>query len=154
MNSENPRSMVRFGGHPVVRFLVAFPIACFSGALVTDIIYAQTADMLWADFSAWLLAVGMFFGVLAAIAGIVDLIAHRRVRPLRQAWPLIVGALVVLVLGLFNNLVHSRDAWTSIVPAGLALSVITVIVMLVTVWLGSATEYPPSTGMQYSGMRQ
>ncbi len=46
-----------------------FPIACFGCALVTDIVYWRTADIMWADFSAWLLTVGLIFGVLAAIAG-------------------------------------------------------------------------------------
>ena len=47
------------------------------------------------------------------------------------------GSLLALVLGLFDNLVHTRDAWTSVVPAGLALSAITVVVMLATVWLAA-----------------
>jgi len=42
----------------------------------------------------------------------------------------------VLVLAFFNNLVHSRDAWTSVVPTGLILSALTVAVMIVTAALG------------------
>ncbi len=111
--------------------LVSFPIACFTSALITDIAYAQTANMLWADFSDWLLALAMAGGVLAAIAGLVDLIANRR----RRVLPVVVGSLVVLALGLLNNFVHSRDAWTSVVPMGLALSALTVLVVLVTAWM-------------------
>ena len=153
MNSQNSGSMVRITGHPILYILVSFPIACFSATLLTDIAYASTADIMWADFSAWLLAIGMFFGVLAAIAGIVDVVANRRIRPPRQAWPVAFGSLVVLILGFFDNLVHSRDAWTSVVPAGLALSAVTVIVMLITAWLGSARMDRRSVGLQYSGVR-
>ncbi len=147
MSSQYPGSTVRLAGSPMFRILVSFPIACFCCALVTDLAYLKTADMTWADFSAWLLAVGMVFGVLAAVAGLVDLIRLRRTRASRPVWPVALGALIVLALGLVNNFVHSRDAWTSVVPQGLVLSVLTVIVMLATAWFGAtitraAAPYP------------
>jgi uncharacterized membrane protein len=154
MNSDSPRSRARIAGHPILRILVSFPIAFFTGALATDITYAQTADMMWADFSAWLLAAGMVMGVLAAIAGLVTFVRNRRVRAQRPAWPLVICGLVTLILALLNNLVHSRDAWTSVVPLGLALSAVTVVATLVTAWLDSATVYRHSVGVQYSGVRQ
>ena len=88
MNINTPEPIVRTGGHPILRMLVSFPIACFCGALVTDIAYAWTADMMWANFSAWLLATGMLMGVLAAIAGFVHVLANRRARSLRTVFVL------------------------------------------------------------------
>lgn len=35
----NPRSTASFGGHPIHPMLVPFPIACFTGALVADIMF-------------------------------------------------------------------------------------------------------------------
>lgn len=154
MSINTPEPIVRIGGHPILRILVSFPIACFCGALVTDMAYAWTADMMWADFSAWLLAVGVIMGVLAGIGGLVDAVANRRARTLRQVFVLFIGSLVVLVLAALNNLVHSRDAWTSVVPLGLAISAVTVVVMLITIWLGSGSVYRPVVGVQYSGVRQ
>jgi uncharacterized membrane protein len=157
MNSDNPRPSARIAGHPVTHILVSFPIAFFSGALATDIAYAQTADMIWADFSAWLLAAAMFTGGLAALAGIVDVVANRRVRARRSVWPLAIGSLLVLILGLFDNLVHSRDAWTSIVPVGLALSAAIVIIVLITAWLGFSTvtvDRPDAAEAYSEGVRQ
>jgi uncharacterized membrane protein len=124
--------------YPVFRILAAFPIAGFCGALATDIAYAATADMIWADFSAWLLASAMVTGVLAAIVGVVDVVAGRRGWVLWRAWPIVIGSLLVLALGLLDNLVHSRDAWTSVVPFGLALSAATVLVALITAWSGGS----------------
>ncbi|MEA2737260.1 MAG: hypothetical protein QOH05_567 [Acetobacteraceae bacterium] len=154
MNSDTPGSTARIAGYPILRTLAAFPIACFSGALATDIAYAGTADMLWADFSAWLLAVGMIMGGLATMVGIVDFVVDRTLRAHRALWPVMIGSLLVLILGLFNNFVHSRDAWTSVVPLGLELSAATVVVMLITIWFASATTYRRDVSMQYSGVRQ
>jgi uncharacterized membrane protein len=152
MNSDTPRSAVRIAGHPVLRILVSFPVACFCAALVTDIAYSRTADITWADFSDWLLAGGMAMGVLAAIAGVVAAIADRRTRRQRRLWPVVAGSIVTLLLGFLNNLVHSRDAWTSVVPQGLVLSVLTVVVMLITIWLASDTVYRVGV-VPYTGVR-
>ena len=154
MNSDISESTTRRGGHPVLRTLASFPIACFTCALVTDIAYVQTTNVLWADFSAWLLAVGMAGGVVAAITGFVSLLADRRNRTQRFPWPIVIGSLLVLVLALFNNLVHSRDAWTSVMPTGLALSAVTVLVMLATAWLASSAGQRRGVAMPHSGVRQ
>lgn len=146
-NDTPPVSRARIAGHPIHSMLVPFPIVCFTGALLTDIAYARSADMMWADFSAWLLAVGGVMGALAAIAGLVDFLGNRQVRAQRPAWPHMLGNVVVLVLALFNNFVHSRDAWTSVVPTGLILSALTVAVMLVTAWLGASMVYRHRVGV-------
>jgi len=65
--------------------LVPFPIACFVGTLMTDLAYWKTAEMMWADFSAWLLLAGLVVGVLAAIAGLIDFLSNRLVRALAPA---------------------------------------------------------------------
>ena len=66
----------------------------------------------------------------------------------------VIGSLLVLIFALFDNLVHTRDAWTSVVPAGLALSAVTVVFMLITAWFGSAMPYQQGAGGQYPGVRQ
>jgi len=146
--------MARSGGHPILRILASFPIACFTCALVTDIVYVQTTNMMWADFSAWLLAVGLAGGVVAAVAGVISLMAGRRGHTQRSVWPIVVGSLMVLVIAFFNNLVHSRDAWTSVMPTGLALSVATVLLMLVTAWFAASADRRRGAVMEYSGVRQ
>lgn len=122
--------------HPIHPILIPIPIVCFIGALVTDIAYAVTAEMMYADFSAWLLFIGIIFGVLAAIAGLIDFLGNRLIRQKAPAWPHLIGNLVVLVLVFFNNMIHTRDAWTSVMPAGLILSIVTVLILPVTGWLG------------------
>ena len=153
MNSDLALYPVRVAAHPVVRILAAFPIACFSAALATDIAYAASTNIMWADFSAWLLAGGMAFGVLAAIGGLIDAIRNRHARARGPVATIALGGLVVLALALLNNLVHSRDAWTSVVPLGLVLSAATVAIMLITAWRSSNAIYLRATDLQFAGAR-
>lgn len=140
------RPTAQVAKHPIHPMLIPIPIVCFIGALVTDIAYALTAEMMYADFSAWLLLVGIVFGVLAAIAGLIDFFGNRLIRQQAPAWPHLIGNFAVLVLAFFNNLIHTRDAWTSVVPVGLILSVITVIILPVTGWLGWEMVYRHGAG--------
>jgi uncharacterized membrane protein len=144
---ETISSTAHVAGHPIHPMLVPIPIVCFMGALVTDITYWVTAEMMWADFSSWLLIVGLIFGVLAALAGLTDFLGNRFIRSLAPAWPHLLGNLVVLILALFNTLIHTRDAWTSVVPMGLVLSIVTVLILPVTGWLGWALVYRHRVGV-------
>src|SRR3954447_8084287 len=121
MARNNPRSTARIAKHPIHPILVPFPIVCFVGTLLSDLTYWRTAEMMWADFSAWLVTVGVIMGFLAAIAGLTDFLANPRIRAQSPAWPHLLGNLLALVLSVINMLIHTRDAWTSIVPTGLIL---------------------------------
>lgn len=152
MNQDRVAQRPGTAGLPLLDILSAFPIAFFTGALATDAAYSQTANIMWADFSAWLLAVGEAGGVAAALVGVIILIANRRLPRMQPIWPVVVGCVSVLVIGFINNLVHSRDAWTSVVPTGLALSALTVILMLVVAWFGFAAAHRTVGQTSYAGV--
>lgn len=125
---------------PIHGILAAYPLACFTGALLTDVAYANSANMQWANFSVWLITAGVITGLLAALAGIADALAHRgQRRRKRSAWHNL-ATIVMLVLAVINGFIHSRDAWTSVVPTGLVLSALTAMLALVTAWSGYALE--------------
>jgi uncharacterized membrane protein len=147
MPSDTPRSTARIGGHPIHPMLAPFPIVCFVGTLVTDTAYAITADMQWANFSAWLLAAGLIMSVFAVIAGLTDAIGDRRILRLRPAWIHVLGNIVALALAVLNALVHTRDAYTSVVPTGLILSLLVVLILLVTGWNGWDMVYRHGVGL-------
>lgn len=128
--------------------LVQFPITCFMLALLTDIAYWQTSNLMWLEFSAWLLLAGFAVGALAAALGLIGLIARPDIGDREFAWPQVVGAGVVLLLAFFNNLVHARDGWTAVVPWGLTLSALTVLVILVTLWLGAGLVHGRAVGVR------
>ena len=116
---------------PIHATLTSFPIACFTLTVVTDVIYVQTANLLWLHFSEWLLLAGLVFGVPALILQAIDLFIVRNRRP----WLPLLSGLVVLLLAAINSFVHTADGWTAVVPYGLSLSVATVVAMIVTAWL-------------------
>lgn len=146
--SINPRSTVSLRGHPLHVMLVPVPIFCFVATLVTDIVYWRTAAMQWANFSAWLLVVGLLFAVCAAAAGLIDFFREPRIRELRAAWVHGVGNAAVLVLSVFNAMIHARDAYTSVVPSGLILSALVVAILLVTGWNGWTMVYRHGVGVR------
>lgn len=148
----HPRSTARIGSHPIHAMLVPIPVVCFVGTLVTDIAYWFTANMQWANFSAWLLSVGLIVAALAVLAGLIDFFGDRRIRNLRSAWIHAGGNAVALVLSIINIFVHSRDAYTSVVPTGLILSALVVLILLVTGWNGAALVHRYGVGVQ-SGER-
>lgn len=112
--------------------LRSFPIACFSLALLTDIAYWQTSNLLWLHFSEWLLLAGIALGVIAVLAGGLDYLVRGR-RPASLA---VIASVAVLALGAINNFVHTADGWTAVVPYGLTLSAATVLAMIIAGWLG------------------
>lgn len=129
-------------GPSIFSILTQFPNVCFTLALLTDITYWQTSYLMWTEFSSWLLLVGISFGALALIAGIVAMFTSRA-GGVTLGWPRLIGLFVVLMLAFFNNLIHARDGWTSVVPWGLTLSALTVLVILMSPWLGTRVHVWP-----------
>ena len=106
---------------------------------------------MWVDFSDWLLAIGLLMGVLAFFAAAIDFLASRAVRAQRPAFLHLLGTILTLVLATVDNLVHSRDGWTSVMPGGLVLSAILFVTVILTAWLGSEMIYRHGVGVTYPG---
>lgn len=115
------------GVKPIHRILAPFPVAYFAAALVTDLAYWRTAEVMWERFSVWLIAGGLVVSALVALAAVIDLIFARQ----RPAWSRAIGYTVAVLLSLLNVFVHSRDGYTAVVPVGVTLSVIVVAILLV-----------------------
>ena len=128
-------------GNVLLPLLASPPATCFTGALITDIAYWQTANMQWANFSAWLLAAGLVVALFAGIVGLLDLLLDARVRALGFAHEYAYGNVLAWLIAIVNSFVHSRDAWTSVVPWGLILSALTVLILLITGWMGWGLLY-------------
>ncbi|HEY1724565.1 MAG TPA: DUF2231 domain-containing protein [Steroidobacteraceae bacterium] len=144
----HPRSTASVAGHPFHVMLVPIPIVCFIATLVTDIVYWQTANMLWADMSAWLLTAGLIISVFAIVAGLIDFLGDPRIRELRAAWIHVVGNVLAIALSIANAFIHTRDAYSSVVPTGIILSALVVLILLVTGWNGWTMVYRHGVGVR------
>jgi uncharacterized membrane protein len=145
---QTPRATATIAGHPLHAMLVPIPLTCFIGTFVTDLAYWATANMQWANMSVWLLTAGLFVSALAVLAGLIDFFGDRRIRNLNAAWIHGLGNGVALLLSLVNVFVHSRDAYTSVVPTGLILSGLVVAILVVTAWNGSALVFRHGVGVE------
>ena len=97
-------------------------------ALATDVMYWNTSNWQWANSSAWLISAGLVLALVATIVLIIDFLVGRAGR-IDWISFLLVGA--AALLSLLNVFVHSRDAWTSVVPEGLSLSIIVTVLLLI-----------------------
>jgi uncharacterized membrane protein len=144
IDDANLRFAAKPRGRPIQKMLVSFSAAYFAGALVTDLVYWQTPDVLWERFSIWLIVAGLIMAGLAAIAYVIDLAGGRQIDT--PAWPRMVGYALAVLLSLMNAFVHSRDGYTAVVPTGLMLSGLVVVVLLLTAWVGTALANHPRVG--------
>ena len=108
--------------------LIAAGAAFLIAVFVTDALYYETLLFQYDNFSGWLLAGGLLLALFGAIAFVIDL-ASRRVG--RIAWIRVAGLTVAALLGLLNAFVHSRDAYTAVIPEGIALSAIVAVILIV-----------------------
>lgn len=116
--------------NPLHAILLSFPIALFSSALVTDIVYLRTAQVQWTNFSAWLISGALLFGGLVLIWALVGLVLDLR-GPNRRRSVIYVALLAVMcLLGLVNAFKHSQDAWSSVGTFGLVLSILCAVLAL------------------------
>ena len=142
MRDVGSRSVASTGKIAVHQILVPFPVAYFTAALVTDLVYWQTVEVMWENFSVWLITVGLIMAGVAGIAAVVDLVSGKH----RPAWPRVGGYALAVLLSLINVFVHSRDAYTAVVPTGLTLSVLVVVILLAMAPAGWALTSPRRIG--------
>lgn len=125
--------------HPLHGLLLAFPVALFTVALLTDITYLQTAEIQWTNFSSWLIVGALLGGGLVLIWSIILAIGARR-HAHRQ--PSLIYALLIAIMwiaGLINAFQHSQDAWSSVGVTGLILSIISMVFALAASWVAHRT---------------
>jgi uncharacterized membrane protein len=101
------------------------PYGLFVGTLIFDIVYANTADVLWAKGAAWLVTVGLLFAIIPRFINLGHVwFPSRSARTSFEKldfWLNLLG----IVAAILNAFVHSRDAY-AIVPENVILSVVTV----------------------------
>jgi uncharacterized membrane protein len=147
MAPGNPKSTASIAGHPIHPMLIPFPIAFFVATFVCDIVFASTGNAGWVTASTWLLGAGLIMAVLAAIAGLTDILGDDRIRNLRDAWLHAGGNVVVVLIQLYNWYLRYSSGAEAVVPTGLILSLVVVLILLFTGWKGWEMVYHHHVGV-------
>ena len=149
----NPKSTAQIFGHPLHPMLVTFPIGFLIGVFASDIVYEATGDAFWARVSLWLLVAALAMAALAALAGFVDFLGDRLIRAVNIAWFHMIGNVTAVVLSLVSLWFRCHDGLTADYPTVIWISLVVVLILSVTGWLGGelvfrhrvgvADEFPP-----------
>ena len=125
LRPEPRRSVV---AESIYGLLNPIPFGCFVAALIFDIIYSATAEMLWAKGAAWLIVFGLLFAIVPRLVNLTQVwITSRRTSTRTDKLDFWLN-LFAVVVAIVNAFVHSRDAY-AVVPTGMWLSVCTVILL-------------------------
>ena len=124
-----PLAIVR---HPIYAMLLPVPVVCFIGALLTDISYLNSGgNLIWVNFSSWLIAAGLLFGAIAGVVILIDAIRGFG----GIGWLAFLLLVAAWIVELINAFVHARDGWTAVAGTGLILSIVGTILVLIAAWL-------------------
>jgi uncharacterized membrane protein len=107
--------------------LIASGATLLIATFVSDFLYWQTLLFQWNNVSEWLLAAGLVLAAFGAIAFLIDLALRR----FKVAWVRLAGLTVAVLLSVLNAFVHSRDAYTAVVPEGIILSALVTLILIV-----------------------
>lgn len=126
MNSHQPpRSLVAV---TLYGLLNPIPFGFFVAALIFDIIYFRSGEVLWNKGAAWLLTFGLLFAIVPRLINLVQVWITSRWLVTRTDRLDFWLNLFAVVAAIFNAFVHSRDAFATM-PAGVWLSVCTVVLL-------------------------
>jgi uncharacterized membrane protein len=126
--------------HPLHALLLAFPIALFASALLSDITYLKNAEMQWSNFSAWLIVGALVFGAPVLLWAGVGFFRRRRDPERTRALVYFLLLLIMWIAGLINAFKHSQDAWSSVGAAGVTLSIISTLTAFAAGWIAYSGE--------------
>lgn len=145
----HPQSTARIAGHPIHPMLVPFPIVCFIGALVTDIVFlAYNHPHGWAVAGRILLLVGLIMAALAAVAGLTDFLGEKRIQG-PDAIKHMLANVTAVVVELVNLILRWHN--DAAIPAiGIYLSAVVVLILLYSGWKGGDLVFRHGMGVSNS----
>ncbi|QHJ01268.1 hypothetical protein GT347_26730 [Xylophilus rhododendri] len=114
----------------VFDLLNPIPFGFLVAALISDVVYANSGNVMWFKAAAWLIAAGLVFAIIPRLIDLVRVwfpgARPRSGHAMAAFWLYLAGIAAAIV----NAFVHSRDAY-SIVPEGVWLSIATVVLLAI-----------------------
>ena len=139
-------SAIAVAGHPIHAMLVHFPIALVICALGVDGLYWLTADPFFVRAGLWATGFAFAFGVLASIAGTLELLAVPGIRVRVASWNHAIAAMtLVAVAG--ANFGLRLNVPEAVLPHGLLLSVLAAILTALAGWHGGKLVFDHGVGL-------
>lgn len=121
-------------GHPVHPMLVTIPIGLWIFALISDIVFASTGDAQWQTTAYLTLAGGIVGALLAAIPGLIDLLALHEGAERKTGVMHMSINLAIVVVQVINFWIRTQADYNP--GLALGLSVVAVAALVVSGWLG------------------
>jgi uncharacterized membrane protein len=145
---RNPRSTAQIAGHPLHPMLIPFPIAFFVATFLCDLVFLRTGNPNWIVATEWLLGAGLVMAALAALAGLTDFFGEHKIRNLNAAWLHAGGNVIAVLVALYNLYIrYEAGALAGLSTTGLVLSVLVVLILLFTGWMGWEMVYRHRVGV-------
>ncbi|HET9530345.1 MAG TPA: DUF2231 domain-containing protein [Blastocatellia bacterium] len=148
------RTPASVGKHPIHPMLVAIPIGLFIVAFLCDIALITTENRVYGTVAYYSIAAGVVGALLAALPGFVDYTSLRgpRVKSI-GTWHMILN-LTVVVLFAINFYLRTEpglDATGGSTMIPFALSLIGVVLLGISGWLGGEMVYVHGVGVDTEG---
>ena len=121
--------------NPLHAILLAFPVALYSAALLSDITYLNTAVIQWTNFSAWLIAGADIFAAVVLVWALLSLFFGRARHAKRRGIVYLTVVAVMFAAGVLNAFQHARDGWHSVGTFGLVLSIVCTILAFLAAFM-------------------
>lgn len=143
------KSRAQLKSHPIHPILVSFPIAFFTGAFLSDVIFAVTNREFFGQMAYYLTAGGIGFALLAAIPGIIDYVSvvppqsSAKKRATKHAL-LNVGMLLIFTTAFLLRRTTDTDILVILLLEGVA-----VVLMTIAGWLGGTLVYRNQIGVDH-----
>ena len=143
------RTPAQIAGHPIHPMLVALPIGMWVFSLAADLIGLRAANPeTWHAAALYSMVGGIIGALAAAVAGVVDMLSLKDHAIKRTALTHMGINLVVVALFAVNAWMRAHDA---ISPAGgLGLSIVAIVLLLVSGWLGGKMVYEAGVAVHAS----
>lgn len=144
------RTRASVAGHPIHAMLIVFPVGLFIFSLICDLVSLCVADAATWTIVALYTMIGGFIGALiAAIPGLIDLLSLTDARVKKIAITHMSINLVAVALYAINIWLRLQGSPTASTP--LVLSVIAVLGLAVSGWLGGEMVHVHGVGVSREG---
>jgi len=139
---SSPASVAK---HPIHPMLVVFPVGLWIFSFICDLIYQSNHSAMWNSTALYCMGGGIVGALLAAIPGLIDYLSIRDSRAKMLGTFHLVLNLCAVVLYCFNFWWRLHTTPGGIGP--LVLSLVTIIALAISGWLGGEMVYVHGVGV-------